>query len=73
MSSKLSESSKLSMGLRDHDVSVTVVGGPGGVNAAGGEEVRDADAPLQDVNGGGDASVDGSVSSDSATKNDEIG
>jgi hypothetical protein len=71
MSSNLSESSKLSMGSRDHDAPVTVVGGPGGGNAVGGEEVGNADAPLQDVNDNGDASVDGSVSSESATKNDE--
>ena len=72
VSSKLSKSSKLSMGSRNNnDAPVAVVGGPGGVNAAGGEGVGDADAPLQDVNGDGDASVDGSVSSESATKNDE--
>ena len=71
VSSKFSKSLKLSMGSRDHDDPVTVVGGPGGVNAVGGEEVGDANAPLQDVNDNGDASVDGSVSSESATKNDE--
>jgi hypothetical protein len=72
VSSKLSKSSKLSMGSRNHnDAPVAVVGGPGGMNAVGGEEVGDADAPLQDVNGNGDASVDGSVSSESATKKDE--
>ena len=72
VSSKLSKSSKLSMGSRNHnDAPVAVVGGPGGVNAVGGEEVGDTNAPLQDVNGNGDASVDGSVSSESATKNDE--
>jgi hypothetical protein len=71
VSSKFSKSSKLSMGSRDHDDPVTVVGGPGGVNAVGGEEVGDANAPLQDVNDNGDASVDGSVSSESATKKDE--
>ena len=72
VSSKLSKSSKLSMGSRNNnDSPVAVVGGPGGMNAVGGEEVEDADAPLQDVNGNGDASVDGSVSSESATKNDE--
>ncbi len=71
VSSKLSESSKLSMGSRDPDDPVTVVGGPAGVNAVGGEEVGDANAPLQDVTDNGDGSVDGSVSSESATKNDE--
>jgi hypothetical protein len=72
VSSKLSKSSKLSMGSRNHnDAPVAVVGGPGGMNAVGGEEVGDADVPLQDVNGNGDASVDGSVSSESATKKDE--
>ncbi|KAL3780521.1 hypothetical protein ACHAW5_007167 [Stephanodiscus triporus] len=71
VSSKLSKSSKLSMGSRNNDATVTVVGGPGGANAVGGEEVGDTDAPLQDVNDNGDASVDGSVSSESATKNDE--
>ncbi len=71
VSSKLSKSSKLSMGSRNNDAPVAVVGGPGPVNAVGGEEAGDTDAPLQNVNDKCDASVDGSVSSESATKNDE--
>ncbi len=71
VSSKLSKSSEMSMGSRNNDAPVAVVGGPGRVNAIGGEEAGDTDAPLQDVNDKGDASVDGSVSSESETKNDE--
>jgi hypothetical protein len=71
VSSKLSKSSKLSMGSRNNDAPVAVVGGPGGANAVGDEEVGDTDAPLKDVNDNGNASVDGSVSSESATKNGE--
>ena len=73
VSSKLSKSSKLSMGSssrnnnsnNNNDAPFAVVGYPGGAEDAG-----DADAPPRDVNDAGDASVDGSVSLESATKND---
>ncbi len=76
--SKSSKSSRLSMGSssrnnanhngagsNDNDAPFAVVGCPRGA-----EDAVDADAPPWDVNDAGDASVDGSVSLESATKND---
>ena len=75
VSSKLSKSSKRSLGSRSmtKTAPITVVGGPGDLKSplgspTEGEEAEKADVPFPDVTGDGDASVDGSVSMD-GTKN----
>jgi len=80
VSSKLSKSSKRSLSSRK---SVTIVapiaveGGPGDLGSpsqvtdANGVEAGKTDAPFPDVTDNGDASVDGSVSLESETKNSD--